>query len=254
MKVFKVMGIVVVVLVVFIALAVYMTANNLNSIVKQVVEQVGTETLKTTVSLDAADINLMDARAKLTGLTIQNMPGFKEKNLFEMDGVLIDLNLNAVMEHRIDITEVSIQGLRVAAEQKGTTTNIQQMLNQLSKGKAASGKSEQGQSGAAPSDLLVRVGKFEFANSETTLVTEQWGDRKLSVPTITLTNIGGDKGVPPDQIAAAIFNPLLKKINRAAEDQLKNMVENEARGKLKEKENELKDKTRAKLKEKLGGF
>ncbi|NIV37107.1 MAG: hypothetical protein GWN58_49065, partial [Anaerolineae bacterium] len=67
-------------------------------------------------------------------------------------------------------------------------------------------------------DVLIRVGEFQFTNSSATLVTEKWGEQALSLPAINLNNIGGAKGVPPDQFAKAVFDPLLKKINRAVEE------------------------------------
>ena len=252
MKVLKILGILVFVLVAFVALAIYMTANNLNAIVKQAVEQVGTETLQTKVSLAAADVSLTEARARLSGLTIQNMPGYQQKNLFEMDEILVDLDLEAVLEHRINLTEITIQGLRVAVEQQGATTNIQQLMDKLPKSDSSTPKTPEGGSETAAPDVLVRVGKFEFADSTAKLITEQWGEKDLSVPAITLTNLGGDKGVPPDQLAGAIFKPLLKKINQTVEKQLKKLFEDKAKQKLEEKEDELKSKYRSKLDEKLG--
>lgn len=252
MKVLKILGWVVVAIIAFVALSVYLTAHNLNSIVKQVVEQVGSETLQTPVTLRDVDIQLMDGRAQLSGLTVSNLPGFDAPNLFQFDKVAVGINLEAMLDKTVDLTEVTIDGIKVVAEQKGTTTNIQQLVNNLPK--SDSPKKQQPEEGAdgEPLDILVKIRQFRFADSSATLVTEKWGEQTLNLPSISLQHLGGDQGVPPDQLAQAILRPLLKQINTAVEKGIRQAVEDKAREKLGEKEDELKEKYRSKLDEKLG--
>ena len=253
MKVLKVLGWVLLAVVAFVALSIWFTSSNLNAIVKQAVEQVGSESLHTKVTLNAADVSLSESRARLSGLTIHNPPGFAKPNLFELDDVNVDLNLQAIVEKTVDLKDVTIKGLRIVVEQKGTTTNVQTLLDNLPSTKQPEKKPEAEKTGGEPLDLLVKVRKFQFVDSAATLVTEKWGEQKLALPPVILNNIGGDKGVPPDQFAQAVIKPLLKQVNRAARDKLKGMVEDKAKEALKKKEDELKDKYRSKLEEKTGG-
>ena len=253
MKVIKALGWLLVLVVVFVGLSLYLTANNLNSLVKQAVEQVGTETLQTKVSLVSADISLTEARATLSGLTIHNPPGFTAENIFELGEIGLDLNLEAMLDKVVDISEIKVNGLRVVAEQKGTSTNIQTLLNTVSgSGKTEAKPADSKSPDNASPDVLMKVGKFEFADSTVTLVTEKWGEQQIPLPAITLQKLGGDKGVPPDQLSQVVISRLLKDVNRAVEKKMKALVKEKAKEKLEEKEDELKDKYRSELKDKLG--
>lgn len=254
MKVVKVLGWLLLALILFVGISIYFTASNLNSLVKQAVEQAGSETLKTEVRLAEVDIQLSEAKARLSGLTIKNPPGFTQANVFELGDIQLDLNLEAILEKRIDLTEITIQGMNVVAEQKGTTTNIQTLLNNLPATDKPAGQpeSEPEQGGSPVDDMLVKVSKFQFINNDVTLVTEKWGEQSVTVPTINLSNLGGANGVPPDQFAAVVFKRLLKDINQAVKGKLEDVVKDKAKEKLREKEDELKDKYRSKLDEEFG--
>lgn len=249
MKIVKILGWTLLALVAFIALSVYLTANNLDGIVKQAIERVGSQTLGTEVRLDRVDIKLTEGRAELSGLKIRNLPGFQAKNLFSLDKISVALNLEAMVDKIVDITDVTIDGVHVVAEQKGNTTNIQQLVDKLPQSNEASSK-KAGGSGA--SGIRVKIRRFRFADSSARLVTDRWGERTLSIPAITLNHLGGEKGVPPEALANAILRPLLKQINQSVRDNLRDVVEKKAREALKQKQDDLKSRYQSKLKEKLG--
>lgn len=234
MKVIKVLGWVIAALILFIALSVYLTASNLDKIVKQVVEQVGTETLKTPVTLADVDIQLMQGKAQLSGLKIKNLPGYAAPDLFSMDTILVDINLEAMVNQLVQLTQIRIEGIQVAAEQKGTTTNIQALMNNLPAGDSSAESSGGGDTGGEASDLLFKIDDFRFSDSQATVTTERWGTRELKIPAIKLKDIGGEQGVHADQLANAILKPLIKKINAALEKEIKNVAKDKAREKLKE--------------------
>lgn len=254
MKVLKILGWLLVVLIAFVALSVYLTASNLNSIVKQVVEQVGTETLQTQVTLREADIQLLEGKARLSGLVIENLPTYQAPNLFEMETVAVALNLEAMADKVVDITEVRIEGIKVTAEQKGTRTNIQALMDNLPKSSSTTGNSKTPGDGESQgeSDLRFKIGEFVFAENSAELITENWGAQQVRIPTIRLQAVGGAEGVPPEQLANAILQPLIRQVNAAMQKGLKQVVEDKAKQKLDEKEAEAKEKARQKLQEKLG--
>lgn len=253
MKAMKILGWVVLVIVVFVGLSIYLTLNNLNAIVKQVVEQVGSETLQTTVSLREADIRLLDGKASLSGLSIRNLPGYSQPNLFQMETILVDLDLEAMMDQVVHVENVVVEGISIVAEQKGTTTNMQQLMSQLPKsgqGTSSQGGNDSGgdSEGAVSADIRIKIDQIGFADNSATVITEKWGENQLKIPALRLENIGGEQGVPPDQLADAILRPLIKRINKALEKGIKDLAEQKAKEKLREKEDELK----AKYKDKLG--
>ncbi len=121
-------------LIIFVVPAVYFTAYNFNNLVKKAVEDIGSDSLQTEVRLATVDISLSEAKARLSGLTIHNPPGFSAENVITLNDVQFDLNPQAILDKTIDISEIAINGMQVTAEQKGATTNVQAPLNTVSKG------------------------------------------------------------------------------------------------------------------------
>lgn len=252
MKLVKVGLAVVVLIAIFVAISVFYVANNLNGLVKQAVEQVGSDTLKTAVTLDAVDINLTEARATLSGLRIANPEPFAQPFIFEMGDITVDLELQALAEKLVDIKEVRIDAAKVVAEQKALTTNVQALLDNLqSSGQAAPAEQPSGDSSAV-ADIRIKIQSFKFLDSSTTLATEKWGDRDVNVPDIVLSDVGGAKGLPPEALAQAIITPIIQQLKDAVKERLEDLLEDEAKEKAKEKLGEKEDELKAKLKDKLG--
>lgn len=244
MKFIKILGGLLALSALFIVISVYWLANNINGIVKTTIEDVGSDTLKTEVRVANVDIDLKASTVALSGLTIANVKGFDAPLLFKMNLVSVDLEPASLLEKTIEIKSVIIDGANVVAEQKGTTTNLQALLNNLDKASVepASSSDNTQQTNSEPLDILIKIGAFDFTNTSTQLVTEQFGEREVSSPDIRLRKLGGDKGVPPEQLAQSIMQPLIKQVSKSVEDYLKNIIEDKAKEKLKEKEQELKNK------------
>lgn len=246
MKIVKILGGLLALSALLIIVSVYWLTNNINGMVKAAIEDVGSDTLKTEVRVADVDIDLKTSKVALSGLTIANVQGFDAPLLFEMKHVAVDLEPASLLEKTIEIKSVIIDGTKVVAEQKGQITNLQVLLNNLPKGKTnkSSEKSTDTSSSdsSEPLDILIKVVAFDFTNTSTTLITEKFGEQALSSPNISLRNIGGEAGVPPEQMAQAVMQPLIKQVSKSVENHLKKIIEDKAKQKLKEKEDELKAK------------
>jgi hypothetical protein len=255
MKVLKLVSGLIILMAVSVVISLYWLSGNLNDLVKSMIEEVGSKTLQTTVTLEAVDIQLREGRARLTGLKIANPQEFTQPYVFTMDTVAVDLTLEKLLNQLVDITAITVDGARIVAEQKGLSTNLQVLKKNLG---AAAAKSPQATPSdkSAPADVLIKIGLLRFSNSSAQLVSDQWGDREINAPNIELKNLGGESGIAPEEMATAILKPLIKKLNRSLEDSLKELLEEKlketAKAKLKEKETELKQQLEGKLEEKLG--
>ena len=81
-KAVKTISITAVVLIAIIGIAFWLLVSNLDGIVKRVVEDIGSDTLGTKVSLSSAAVSLGDARATVGGLEICQPRGLEAKNGF----------------------------------------------------------------------------------------------------------------------------------------------------------------------------
>mgnify|MGYP003385359968 CR=1 FL=1 len=235
-----------------VVVAGFYIANNMNGLVKGAVEDVGSQILKTSVTMDEVNIQLLQGKARLSGLKIANLQGFSQPYIFLLDNIVVDLDIASLMEQRVSLNEVTIDGASVIAEQKGLGTNLQALLKNVEGSSGAGGETtESGDSAGA--DIAIKIGLFQFLNSSTVLVSEKWGQKDVSIPDVQLKNLGGEKGLPPQELAQAILKPVLKQLNKAIETRLKELFEGKAKEMLEEKEDELKKKLNDKLSDKLGG-
>lgn len=238
MKLGKVVGILIVLILVVLAGAAYYLFSNIESIVKRAVETEGPKITSTNVNLGAVDIELVNGRAELSNFSIANPEGFDSPTLLEAKTLVLNIEPASVRSEVIVIDEIVIEGVKVTAEQKGLTTNIQAMLKAIQDNLPSSESSEQ--SSGEPLRFMVR--KLRFADSGLRLVTERYGEREFVIPAVEAANLGSKSaGLTPAELGVAILKPYLEKARSVAQNKIRATAEDE-----------LKDKAEAKLKEKLG--
>lgn len=250
----KILKVTVLLIIIALIIGVLYIFSNLNGLVKQGVEEVGSQVLKTPVSLSQVDISLLENRARLSGLKVANIQGkgYAAANIFELNDIIVDLKVSSLLQKVIEVENITIDGALIAVEQKGLNTNVQDLQKNIGSGTATSGTDQGDGTSTASPDLLIKVGQFQFSNNKVTLITDKWGEQGLTIPTIELKKIGGDKGVTPEGLAQAITTPLLKQLKAAIEDGVKEAAKEKAKEKLREEEDKAKAKLRKKLDEKLG--
>ena len=219
---------------------------NINSLVQKTVEEVGTDVLGTQVTLAEVDIQLTEAKGVLRGLQIQNPQGFSNAKLLSMGEVLLDLNVQALQDQLVIIEQVRITGADVLAEQVGSTTNVQALLKHLEQagGDSAVPASESGSSAA--DNIRIRIDRFDFEDASAKVVSDKLGETTLDMPNINLTKVGGDKGLPPDQLADALITPIVQSLKSSMEGLLKQLAEKKVREELKKQEDKAREKLKAK--------
>jgi protein required for attachment to host cells len=235
-----------VLVVLIVALFIFVYAN-INGIVKEVVVQTGQEVLQTKVSLDEVDIKLPSASGELKGFALKNYPEFEHDSILEFSSIKIDLDPRSTSEELVVIDEVTIDGVKLVAEQKGTQTNLQVMLDKIeeySSDSPSSGSSAGSSAEESPAkDIRVAIKKLNFVNNSVTIASEKWGDLVTPLPNITRENIGDPKvGLTPAELAKEMIKPLIKQANAGAKGELKKQLEKEVKEKYGDEIDKAKDK------------
>ncbi|MAZ86322.1 MAG: hypothetical protein CL693_01640 [Cellvibrionaceae bacterium] len=242
MKALKIVLGLVVAVVAVAAIVVVIGVQNLDKIVKTAVEKVGPEVLGTEVLLSEVHIDITEGRGELRGLTVANPEGYSPANIFSLGQTVLDIDTSSLGGDVIVINEITIKGANLLAEQKGLKdTNLQALLDNIQSGsKSASSSTEPDQtSDASGSDVLLAVEKFTFADSNMKLVSEQFGEHSLTLPSIKLTDLGTkDKGLTPEELANAVVKPLLAQAKKAAQKRIEALAKEKAEEKINEKLNE----------------
>ncbi len=111
-------------IVVVIAGVIYFVISNLDSIVKEAVERIGTEVTKAKVTLVEVEISTTSGKAALRGLTVGNPAGFHTDNVFELGEVSITVDTSSIGSDIIVIKEILIAGPKVTYELGSDGSNV----------------------------------------------------------------------------------------------------------------------------------
>ena len=223
-KVLIAVGGVVLVLVVFI----WQVIANLDSIVAGVVEDVGSDVLKTEVSVSGMAIDLKEGKVGIAGLTIANPEGYSRANLIEMEGIEVDLALNSLSEDVLVIEAINIHNPIINFEGDETGgSNMQTLLNNMESGSSDDGTADS-------EELRIIIDRFEFSGGlvKASSPAKPGEVQDIKLPAIKMSGIGRKKGgVTPDVAVEKITKKLLEAvISAAAKAGVQKAIEKEAKG------------------------
>lgn len=208
-KIFSIAAIVVIVLIV---VAVIVLLSNLNSLVAKVIEKNGSDVTQTKVSVSGVDISIREGRGSIKGLLVASPDGFKARNAFSLDDIVVDIDIKSVRETPIVIDEIRIQAPIVNAEiTKNGASNINELRKRV-QAYTAGATEESGESSGG--STRIRITKFVFEKGRIEVDASALGleKRTIVLPEIRLSDVGGASGAPPDQIAKVILTTVAKKV------------------------------------------
>jgi hypothetical protein len=102
-----------------------------DSLVKAAVERGGTHALGVDTRLEDADIGLLAGEFALSGLHIANPTGFAQPDFFSLRSARLALPLGALLEERITIPSLELEGIAIDLERGSRGTNFAQILENL---------------------------------------------------------------------------------------------------------------------------
>ncbi len=196
---------------VIIGIAVFLLSN-LDSLVKEAVEKVGTEATQAKVSLSSVDISLKSGSGTLNGMKVGNPKGFNTPAAFELGGISVKLDIASVGKDPIVIKEIVISKPQVTYEFGGSGSNIDAIqknvdsyAKQFSSGSGANKHDGQGPK-LVIENLYIRGGKINVSAAFLK-------GKALStpLPDVHLKDIGKKKkGASPAEVAKKIISSMTK--------------------------------------------
>lgn len=206
----KTVGIVVGVLLIVVVGAVVYIAQNVNSLVENAIEDLGSKALGTTVRVASVDISLTEGRGTIKGLEIANPKGYDGPYLMQLDEITVDLDLDELSAETIVLERVLIDGARIAAIVKGKDdSNVQTLMDNLDTGSSAAAETDAG-------EITVIIDRLDFVNAQATVdavfLSEQVA---IDVPDVHLSGIGRKEGgATAGEAAAALLKPITEAVVR----------------------------------------
>lgn len=229
--------------IVVIAAAAYFLFSNLDSLVKQAIETIGSQVAGVPVKVDAVKISLTDGKGSLKGLSVGNPSGFQSKNAVTLGEVAISLDTGSVTKNPIVISQITVSAPEVTYElSPNGGSNIQALQNNVQAYGAKSGSGAGDKAAAKPAgdEKKLVIDKLDISKGALTLASPIPGVKGTApLPDIHLTNLGRDSGgASPAQVAQKVLDALSKSALNAGSslgiggqvDAVKNAVGDAAKG------------------------
>lgn len=202
---------------------------NLDSIVAGVIEESGSEVLKTDVSVSGVSIDLKGGKVAIAGMTIANPDGYSNALLFEMEDIAVDLDLDSLNEDVLVINAIRIQNPKINFE--GTAdggSNMQTLMDNINS-HASESNSE-----ASSDELLMIINSFELSGAQVKAISEMKPGEptEIELPAIKMSGIGkGQGGVTAEVVAQEITHELISTVlNAAAKAGIQKAIEKKKQG------------------------
>ncbi|MGN6370889.1 MAG: DUF748 domain-containing protein [Phycisphaerae bacterium] len=157
----------VIAVVALLLIAVVILYFSLDAIVRSGVERGATQSTGQPTSLDSAKVSLTAGTLELSGLAVNNPPGFSSNKVLSMHDAKGSAQISSLFTNDVVIPEIDIDGLEVLLEQNGLNSNLSEILNHSKQSTPAAG----GASAPTPPGRNIHVGLIKLSNTKVHLAT-----------------------------------------------------------------------------------
>ncbi len=216
MKVKTVVGVAVVVVLVGVAGVFYW----IDHIAKVAVEQGATFALGVNTSLDSMNVGILSGSVGMAGLNVANPAGYGSPHFLKLGEGSVAVSLGSLRSDRVQVPELTLNGIRMSLEKRGGKANYQAILDNLKKFESGEEKPAAEKPDGkgfvferiAIRDVQVDVELLPVGGSLTRL--------PVTIDRIDLRNIGSDsnKGVILAELSSVILKAILQSVLQKAGD------------------------------------
>ena len=161
----------------------------LDSIVKSGIEVVGSNLLGTVVTVDSVSLSPLSGQGSISGLRVENPEGFESQYAFELDSVLVSIDVNSVFTDAAEIESIVIMQPVITYETKIASDNIRTLLDNLGEGDAPSSDPETEDDSAQ--QIIIR--EFRMVGSQLNFVSALVS-APITLADIEIRDIGAEGG------------------------------------------------------------
>ena len=204
---------IVVVLVVTVA---FWFFSSLDGIVKNQIEAIGTELTGTKVSVGGVSIKLTEGVGQITKLKVANPKGYETDEALSMNLLRLGIDLPSLGKSPLILNELVIDSptLNLEMDEKGSS-NLQEISDNVTANTSAADKEAseaQQQAGGEPLRILIRKLTIKGVSYAVRSPVEKLDNAKGTLPTITMSNVGGSKGATPGEIGKIIVGKMTERV------------------------------------------
>jgi hypothetical protein len=211
----------------------YFVSFRLDNLIQERIEQAGTASLGTRVSVGSVETNIRDGSLSISHITVANPPGFDNPNAFSLD------NIEAAVDYgSLEVKRIVIDKPDIVIEEVGGETNFSKMLQEIESAESTPPAQD---AGKPEPEIVIR--HFRMNESRAAFESKSLGRYSdVKVDSVELNDIRGT----PDEVARIIATKVLSQV---ASDAAVEVLKAQARKKF----DDVEGKVSGKLKELLGG-
>lgn len=220
----------------------YYLFNNLDVIVRKLVNKYGSQVTGTEVDLQGFSINLANGEGKIGKFTVANPKGYTAPYLFSTDGVFVKVDIKSLTSDTIVIEEIRVEKPSMTYEMVSLTqNNIAQIMDNVKKNtqkaeaqeaKPQTPAKEEAKSSEGGKKVVINKISINGINLEAAIQTPaipgvseaKTISQSIVLPNIVIKDIGKDKG--GESVIATISKIMTRVLDEASKAVVKNGVGN----------------------------
>ncbi len=181
-----------------------------NSMVKAGIETGGTKALGVGVNVGNVSLGILRGKLGIGDLIIRNPAGYANENLLELGKGNVEVVIGSLLSDTVDIKQIDLDGVNLTIEQKGSTNNLKQIMDSMPKGESKA----EGEKGGKK----LKIDKLEIKNINVKVkllpIPGKSDNVELSIPSIVMTDLGGDKKTDTGELTKKIMAAITEKITQ----------------------------------------
>ncbi|MDO8302553.1 MAG: hypothetical protein Q7T18_04855 [Sedimentisphaerales bacterium] len=117
--------------VIVLGIVVFLVAGN--QLIKFGITKGASSALKVPVELGSINLSVLGGSVKLKDLVVHNPAGYELPTLMKLGGADVKVTIGSLMSDKVDIDHIILDNIEVSIEQKGFSTNLNDILKSLPK-------------------------------------------------------------------------------------------------------------------------
>ncbi|HED64004.1 MAG TPA: hypothetical protein ENJ09_00455 [Planctomycetes bacterium] len=198
-----------------------------DSLARKAITTGGTSVLGVETKLDKVSIGWFSGELSLSGLEVANPEGFSNKPFFRMEEAEFAVDLPTLLADQVVASLLSLEGIRLSLEAKGTKTNYDALLEGLDSGSSGGGggkgKDKGGADKSSSSGGSEKTYKIERIVLDDIQISLDLGSPLVSgggtidLPKIELDNLSSE-GMTARELTALILRTLVEHAAASGQD------------------------------------
>jgi hypothetical protein len=191
-----------------------------DQLLKSIIIAGSEKALQVGVRLDSVDLKVIAGKVDLKKMEIDNPEGYQHPTFLKLEHAYMDLDVLSLTSDTIEMDMMQLENINLVMEQKGTTNNLKEILNNLPKSEPAEPKPEKkAESAEEKEGKNFRIKVLEINNIEVKAKLMPTPGRAdtvtLRLKPIRLENLGTEEKID----AAGLTAKILKAISKGVAEQ-----------------------------------